>query len=163
MWEKEKLLVTSNFSFSHDVFKSCLVLMRQNEYLLSKGLRKSLSLFQNPLRQAHHTRHNSADSVPTSNLVCIKEVTIRTTFCVAGVINYTCYLVTDIQCTRYENAFNKRFSRIVCPNNSSKIYSEKILSLCNAVYFRLCIDLMHITPPVTAEGFDGSHHPRYAE
>ena len=22
---------------------------------------------------------------------------------------------------------------------------------------------MHITPPVTAEGFDGSNHPRYAE
>ena len=26
------------FSFSHNVFKSCLVLMRQNEYLWSKGL-----------------------------------------------------------------------------------------------------------------------------
>ena len=26
------------------------------------------------------TRHNSADSVPTSNLVCIKKVAIRTTF-----------------------------------------------------------------------------------
>ena len=35
--------------------------------------------------------------------------------------------------------------------------------VCNAVYFRLCIDLMHITPPVTAEGYNGSHHPRYAE
>ena len=41
--------------------------------------------------------------------------------------------------------------------------SKKILTVCNAVYFRLCIDLMHITPPVTAEGIDGSHHPRYAE
>ena len=38
MWEKEKLLVTSNFSLSHNVFKSCLLLMRQNEYLWSKGL-----------------------------------------------------------------------------------------------------------------------------
>ena len=27
----------------------------------------------------------------------------------------------------------------------------------------LCIDLMHITPPVTAKGYDGSHHSRYAE
>ena len=26
------------------------------------------------------TRHNSADSVPTSHLVCIKEIAIRTTF-----------------------------------------------------------------------------------
>ena len=40
---------------------------------------------------------------------------------------------------------------------------KKILTVCNAVYFRLCIDLMHITPPVTADGFDGSHHPRCAE
>ena len=38
LWEKEKLLVTSNFSFSHNVFKSCLLLMCQNEYLWSKGL-----------------------------------------------------------------------------------------------------------------------------
>ena len=33
LWEKKKLLDTSNFSFSHNVFKSCLLLMRQNEYL----------------------------------------------------------------------------------------------------------------------------------
>ena len=38
LWEKEKLLVTSNFFFSHNVFKSCLYLMRQNEYLWSKEL-----------------------------------------------------------------------------------------------------------------------------
>ena len=62
-----------------------------------------------------------------------------------------------------KNVFNKRFSRTVYQNNSAKINSEKILIVCTAVYFRLCIDLMHITPPVTAEGFDGSYHPRYAE
>ena len=56
-----------------------------------------------------HTRHNSADSVPTSNLVCIKEVAIRTTLCTAGIIYYTYNLITDIQCTRYKNTFNKRF------------------------------------------------------
>ena len=39
LWEKEKLLITSNFFFSLDVYKSCLLLMRQNEYLWSKGLR----------------------------------------------------------------------------------------------------------------------------
>ena len=41
MWEKKKLLVTSNFFFFHNVFKSCLLLMRQNEYLWSTGLRHS--------------------------------------------------------------------------------------------------------------------------
>ena len=39
LWEKEKLLVTSNFFFSHNVFKSCMLLMCLNEYLWSKGLR----------------------------------------------------------------------------------------------------------------------------
>ena len=109
------------------------------------------------------TRPNSADSVPTYNIVCIKEVAIRTTFShminIAGIIYYTCSLVIDIQCTRYKNAFNKRFHRIVCQSNSAKIYSEKNVT----EYFRLCIDLMHINPPDTAEGFDGSHHQRYAE
>ena len=38
LWEKEKLLIVSNFSFSHNVFKSCLLLMHQNGYLCNKGL-----------------------------------------------------------------------------------------------------------------------------
>ena len=37
LWEKKKLLVTSNFFFSYNVFKSFLLLMRQNEYLWNKG------------------------------------------------------------------------------------------------------------------------------
>ena len=38
-WEKEKLLITSNFFFSHNVFKSWMLLMLQNEYLWNKGLK----------------------------------------------------------------------------------------------------------------------------
>ena len=38
LWEKEKLLITSNFSFSSNVFKRCLLLTRQTEYVWSKGL-----------------------------------------------------------------------------------------------------------------------------
>ena len=37
------------------------------------------------------------------------------------------------------------------------------MAVCSSVYCRLCIDLMHILPPVTAEGLDGSHHPKFAE
>ena len=44
LWEEEKLLVTSNFFYSHNVFKSCLLLMGQNEYLWSKVLRRNLDL-----------------------------------------------------------------------------------------------------------------------
>ena len=57
------------------------------------------------------------------------------------------------------NLFNKLCVKITVLRSILK----KIVTACNAVYFRLCIDLMHITPPVTAKGYDGSHHLRYAE
>ena len=46
MWEKEKLLVTSNFSFSHNVFHNYISLLRQNVALCGNGLRENLVLFQ---------------------------------------------------------------------------------------------------------------------
>ena len=42
MWEKEKLLGTSNFSFSHTVFKSLALQTRENQGLCGKGLRQAL-------------------------------------------------------------------------------------------------------------------------
>ena len=38
MWEKEKLLVTSDFSFSHNVFKRHVLQTRKNQGLFGKGL-----------------------------------------------------------------------------------------------------------------------------
>ena len=38
MWEKEKMLVTSNFSFSHSVFKRIELQTRKNQGLFGKGL-----------------------------------------------------------------------------------------------------------------------------
>ena len=43
LWEKEKLLVTSNFSFSHSVFKRLVLQTRKNQGLFGKGLIKSRS------------------------------------------------------------------------------------------------------------------------
>ena len=57
------------------------------------------------------------------------------------------------------NIFNELCVKISLLRSTKK----KIITVCNAVYFRLCIDLMHTLPPVTAEGYDGSHHPRFAE
>ena len=39
MWEKEKLLVTSNFSFSHSVFNRPVLQTRENQGLFGKGLK----------------------------------------------------------------------------------------------------------------------------
>ena len=38
LWEKEKLLVTSNFSFSHCVFKRLILQTGKNQGLFVKGL-----------------------------------------------------------------------------------------------------------------------------
>ena len=38
LWEKEKLLVTSNFSFSRSVFKRLVLQTRKNQGLFGKGL-----------------------------------------------------------------------------------------------------------------------------
>ena len=40
LWKKEKLLVTSNFSFSHSVFKRIELQTRKNQGLFGKGLRE---------------------------------------------------------------------------------------------------------------------------
>ena len=42
LWEKEKLLLTSNFSFSHSVFKGLLLQTSENKGLLRKGLNISI-------------------------------------------------------------------------------------------------------------------------
>ena len=38
LWEQEKLLVTSNFSFSRSVFKRLVLQTRKNQGLFGKGL-----------------------------------------------------------------------------------------------------------------------------
>ena len=38
MWEKEKMLITSKFSFSHSVFKRPVLQTRKNQGLFGKGL-----------------------------------------------------------------------------------------------------------------------------
>ena len=45
LWEKEKLFVTSNFSFSHSVFKKLALQTRKNQSLFGKGLNDSFSCF----------------------------------------------------------------------------------------------------------------------
>ena len=39
LWEKEKLLVMNNFSFSHSVFKRLVLQTGENQGLFGKGLR----------------------------------------------------------------------------------------------------------------------------
>ena len=39
LWEKEKLLITSNFSFSHSVFKGLVLQTRKIQGFIRKGLK----------------------------------------------------------------------------------------------------------------------------
>ena len=44
LWEKEKLLITSNFSFSYTVFKRLVLQTRKNQGLFGKGLINKTSI-----------------------------------------------------------------------------------------------------------------------
>ena len=127
---------------------------------------KSLSKLLSAARDEWIHCHNSADSVPTSNLIYIKEVAISTTSSLivncpgnfatpaAKLLTFSVLFVKKIPST---NVFN-----VLCVKITAK---KKILTgVCNPVYFQLCIDLMaYYSTTVTAEGFDGSHHLRYPE
>ena len=49
MWEKEKLLVVSNFSFSHSVFKRLVLQTHKNQRLFGKGLNTKFTSRTNEL------------------------------------------------------------------------------------------------------------------
>ena len=53
LWEKEKLLVTSKFSFSHSVFKRLVLQTRKNQGLFGKGLTlyHTIPTFDNPEKE----------------------------------------------------------------------------------------------------------------
>ena len=42
LWEKVKLLVTSSFSCSHNVFERLVLQIRKNQGLFGKGLRQNI-------------------------------------------------------------------------------------------------------------------------
>ena len=72
MWEKEKLLVTSNFSFSHIVFKRLVLQTRKNQGLFGKRLnlylilmnKISLNLSQTVCRQKFSNLIKMVESSP---------------------------------------------------------------------------------------------------
>ena len=57
------------------------------------------------------------------------------------------------------NVFNEFCVKITLLRSTPK----KKITVGNAIYLRLSIDLMHITPPVTADGYGGSYQPKFAE
>ena len=72
-WEKEKLLVTSNFSFFHSVFNRLLLQTLNNQGLFGKGLRK---LDRNDAAMALF-RDCSKNFIPIKNVVAIAVETIK--------------------------------------------------------------------------------------
>ena len=65
----------------HVIENNCVKLFEIHLQFVKVVVRTNLDGRTHARTYTELTRHNSADSVPTSNLVCIKEVAIRTTFC----------------------------------------------------------------------------------
>ena len=70
LWENEKLLVTSNFSFSHNVFHRYISLVRQNVVLFCNGLTHYTTKVFNLLSTLWKYRHVyiiNCHTIPTFN------------------------------------------------------------------------------------------------
>ena len=79
---------------------------------------------------------------------------------IAGIIYYICSLVIDVPVIKMPS---KTFCNELCVETTLlRSIPNESNGVCHLVYFQLCIDLMHILPQVTAYGYDGFHHPRYA-
>ena len=50
LWEKEKLLVSSNFSFSHSVFRRLVLQTGKNKGLFGKGLNSYIAAESRPTK-----------------------------------------------------------------------------------------------------------------
>ena len=67
LWEKEKLLVTSNFSFSYSVFERLVLRTRKNQGLFGKGLKE---LDQNTADRNFSIRKIYEDSDGKAVIIC---------------------------------------------------------------------------------------------
>ena len=92
LWEKEKLLVTSNFSFSHSVFKRLVLQTCKQQGLSGKGLKK---MAKTPVKL-----------VEQRNLSIYLYLSL-------WVDLYRCrmFFSSLVKCSRFISWFTKRFSR----------------------------------------------------
>ena len=70
MWEKEKLLVMSNFFLSHSVFKRLVLQTRKNQDLFGKGLKVFRPIY---LENTGSCRSNSLGPLSTSIILFSPE------------------------------------------------------------------------------------------
>ena len=84
LWEKEKLFITSNFSFFHSVFERLVLQTHKNQGLFGKGLIstkkiKTVKMFEKFLKGDAHDDHktdNSAWVTTVSSHYCKKKVNL---------------------------------------------------------------------------------------
>ena len=164
----------SNFSFSHSVFKKLGLQARKTQGLLGKQLKTCVSLLCTlslpwvraalciyilvhflkaikPLRVRQILHHHAplVTTRPIPYLHQTSSVFRRSSLellPIAGIIYYTCSLVIDIQCTRHKNAFNIFFNELCAKITLLISILKKNITVCNPVYFRLCILLHQLQP-----------------
>ena len=68
LWEKEKLLVTSNFAFSHSVFKRLALQTCKNQGLFGKGLKKCIQTIHTSVTRVTLTEVLAVACLDTSSI-----------------------------------------------------------------------------------------------
>ena len=96
LWEKEKLLVMSNFSFSHSVFKRLLLQRRKNQGLFGKG---SKAFADDKIKVTDELKFvlGRVENIVGKGKKCwLHNVFIRLLTCIWGVV-YSCVCVVKSQ------------------------------------------------------------------
>ena len=130
LWEKEKLLVTSNFSFSHNVFHSYISIVHQNTVSCGNGL--ITSLWKVYLYKIYDTL--SLKKGLTASLLYTKQVTTQCYWAISLFNNFLNIdsLISTSNFSFSHNVFHSYIS-LVCQN--AVLLDDKILALSKSKAF----------------------------
>ena len=85
LWEKEKLLIMSNFSFSHSVFKRLVLQTRKNQGLFGKRLTHyhTMTPFDTPGKQAIENTVGKGENARNKQFLLVPQcfLPVWITFC----------------------------------------------------------------------------------
>ena len=107
MWEKEKLFNTSNFSFSHSVFKRLVLQTRKNQGLFGKGLKECRCCDRSrPYHKASvHFKRNCLLSLPCNGVMpnAFYSPSILRPDCRLYTVKVVCFALCSSDCERFSS------------------------------------------------------------
>ena len=121
LWEKEKLLVTSNFSFSHSIFKRVEVQTRKNQGLFGKGLRKKSPLPNNIIYNWSKLKTYAVNKLCMAEIIWMLSLKVREHCGKGENVSYRHFLL-------FPHCFQKPYPSVLCCKELMKSHDPLYLT-----------------------------------